>query len=470
LLIDLARAYGLRYRTQEAEQLLDRVLRLCPRNVKVRSMAARSYSMINRPALAIENLERALQLNPQHADAAADLVELATLYEREHRLKEARAAIEQSLALAPDRPEAVYRQALLNLRQRDTAVGRDQLQQLIGRGDMPEQIRSDAWYELGKQFDREGDYDAAMQAFVAAKELLQSQSERFRKEREFLNQRHATLFDQLTSDHFRRWRDERAAADPRRIALLTGHPRSGTTLVEQVLDGHSQLVSADEHLVMGEYVFRPLAAAEPKHTPTADGLDRIPAATLADLRDQYWDKTEGLLGEPIGGRTLLDKNPSLSYMLPVVCRVFPEIKILFALRDPRDVVISCFMQRMPINAISSCYLSLEETAAKYANAMRYWLQIRPQLCADWQEVRYEETVADLPAQARRTLDFLGLSWQANVVDFHERAQTKLVRSPTYQDVTQPVYSHAIGRWKNYAKYLEPVLAPLEPYLKSFGYE
>jgi hypothetical protein len=127
------------------------------------------------------------------------------------------------------------------------------------------------------------------------------------------------------------------------------------------------------------------------------------------------------------------------------------------------------MQRMPINAISSNYLSLEATAAKYTDVMQYWLVIRPMLSCEWHEVKYEDTVADLPRQAQSSLDFLKLPWEESVVDFHTRAQQKRVRSPTAQDVTQPIYSHAIGRWKNYAKYIEPVLHKLEPYLKAFGY-
>jgi tetratricopeptide (TPR) repeat protein len=469
LLIDLARAYGLRYRLEEAAQVLDRVVRLYPRNAKVRSMVARSYSMISRPAQAIEHFEKAQQLNPQHADAATDLIELAALYEREHRLEDARLAIDRALTVLPDRAEAVYRQALLRIRQQEVDVGRAQLQQLATRNDVSAQIRSDAWYEIGKLFDREGEFDAAMHAFQSAKTLLGLQAETFRKEREFLRRRHAAMLEQLTAEHWRRWHKAGETIDRRRIALLTGHPRSGTTLLEQVLDGHSQLISADEYLVMGEMVFRPLAAAEPNHIPTPNGLDAIAADRISELRNDYWRKTEALLGQGVGDRLLLDKNPSLSYLLPVICRVFPEIKVLFALRDPRDVVVSCFMQRMPINGISSCYLTLEDTAAKYVDVMRYWLQIRPQLCCAWQEVKYEDTVADLPAQARRTLEFFGLPWEESVVNFHTRSQSKVVRSPTYLDVTQPVYSHAIGRWKNYAKYMEPVLGTLEPYVKAFGY-
>src|SRR5690606_4627079 len=125
---------------------------------------------------------------------------------------------------------------------------------------------------------------------------------------------------------------------------------------------------------------------------------KLPAEFVRELRQRYWEISETLLDQPIGTRMLLDKNPSLSYLLPVICRVFPEIKILFAIRDPRDVVLSCFMQRLPINAITMNYLSLEATVDKYVDAMNYWLTIRPMLACAWQEIRYEDTVADLQHQ------------------------------------------------------------------------
>jgi Tfp pilus assembly protein PilF len=469
LLIDLARAYGLRYRLPEAEQMLDRALRLYPKSGKVRSMVAASFVMIGRPAQAIEHYRRALELDPQHPESASIYAELTTLYEQDRKLDEAREAVEKALALAPKRPDALYKQALLRIRQGEGDAGIRQLEELIARSDVADQIRSDAWYEIGRLRDRAGDYDGAFSAFTSAKELLAGQAERFHKEAAFLRERHRTMLSQLAPEHFSRWRDAGPAGEPRSIALLTGHPRSGTTLLEQVLDGHSQLVSADEFMVMGEHVFKPIASLEPSHIPTPAGLDAITPERLAPLRDQYWRMTESLLGLGIGRRMLLDKNPSLSYLLPVILRVFPEIKVLFALRDPRDVVLSCFMQRMPINAISWNYLSLEAAAAKYADVMHYWLTIRPMLLCDWQEVKYEDTVSDLTTQAQRTLEFLGLPWQESVVEFDAHARSKRVRSPTAEDVTRPIYSHAIGRWQNYAKYMEPTLTTLEPYMKAFGY-
>jgi hypothetical protein len=165
----------------------------------------------------------------------------------------------------------------------------------------------------------------------------------------------------------------------------------------------------------------------------------------------------------------VDKNPELTMLLPLVARVFPEMKIVFALRDPRDVVVSCFMQQLPLNAVSVHYLTLEGAANKYATTMRAWLKVRDMIKNPWLEVRYEDTVADLEAQARNVLGFLDLPWDDAVLQYHRRAQRKHIHSPTYEAVTKPVYSSSIGRWRNYAKQLDPVLETLQPFVDAFGY-
>jgi hypothetical protein len=102
--------------------------------------------------------------------------------------------------------------------------------------------------------------------------------------------------------------------------------------------------------------------------------------------------------------------------------------------------------------------------------MGAWQTIAPRMRNPYLEVRYEDMVEDLESVARKTLDFLGVTWDAQVLGFDEHAQKKVVRSPTYADVTQPVYKRAVGRWRHYQKYLEPHLAKLAPFAKAFGYE
>ena len=122
-------------------------------------------------------------------------------------------------------------------------------------------------------------------------------------------------------------------------------------------------------------------------------LNRTSLEELNHVRQVYWASMEGVLREPIEGRLLVDKNPELTMLLPLVACVFPEMKIVFALRDPRDVVISCFMQQLPLNPVSVHYLTLEGTVKKYAKTMRAWLKIRGMLRNPWIEIRYEDMVA-----------------------------------------------------------------------------
>jgi hypothetical protein len=145
------------------------------------------------------------------------------------------------------------------------------------------------------------------------------------------------------------------------------------------------------------------------------------------------------------------------------------MKMLIALRDPRDVVLSCFMQKVPLTAISSNWLSLADAAGYYARTMQTWLAVRGLTNSPWLEFRYEDVVADLEREARKILDFLGLPWDEKVLKFYEHAREKMVRSPTYQDVTQPVYSKSVGRWQHYDKHFEPVLETLQPFVNEFDY-
>ena len=101
--------------------------------------------------------------------------------------------------------------------------------------------------------------------------------------------------------------------------------------------------------------------------------------------------------------------------------------------------------------------------------MRAWLALREKLPQPWLQVRYEDVVKDLEGQARRCLQALGLPWDASVMDYRERLAGKAVRSPSYEAVSRPVFKTAIGRWKKYEWYFEPVLPVLEPFVREFGY-
>ena len=195
----------------------------------------------------------------------------------------------------------------------------------------------------------------------------------------------------------------------------------------------------------------------------------MPAERLERLRDRYFRYMTAALNEPLGTRLHLDKNPPMTLVLPGFLRLLPEAMTLIALRDPRDVVISCFFQYLPLNPNSVCFLTLERTARRYENDMAVWRRLKEIMISPWLEVRYEDTVADLRRESLRVLEFLGLPWEEGVLNYRERLKHKVVGSPTYEAVSQPLYTRAIGRWKNYQEFLEPHLSILQPSIDAFGY-
>ena len=179
---------------------------------------------------------------------------------------------------------------------------------------------------------------------------------------------------------------------------------------------------------------------------------------------------EHLLGAPIARRMHFDKNPAYNLTIPLVLRFFPEVRLIVALRDPRDVVLSCYLRYLPLNSVSVRFLDPQRTAERYALDMTAWLKYREMIETPWCEIRYEDTVADSERQARRALDTLALPWDNQVLDYRQRLlATKRVSSPTYAAVAEPIYTRAIGRWKNYERLLEPAMKSLEPFIREFGY-
>ncbi len=142
-----------------------------------------------------------------------------------------------------------------------------------------------------------------------------------------------------------RWFNSRETLQPaRRLALLCGHPRSGTTLLEQALDAHPDIVTAEETHILHDEAYLPLSRGFAPDAPVLEVLESAPASALQQSRESYFRYAALFLGKAIGDKLLIDKNPALNVLIPAVVRIFPEARFLVAIRDPRDVCLSCFMQ------------------------------------------------------------------------------------------------------------------------------
>jgi hypothetical protein len=277
------------------------------------------------------------------------------------------------------------------------------------------------------------------------------------------------LAQQVAAAHFSRWREH--CSDERRppVTLLTGLPRSGTTLLERILDAHSQVVSCDELDAFPRLILPLMLAGRPPEQFTVEVLDSLPADRLRRQRFLYCRLLRAALGHPVGGRMLIDKNPSLLPLLAVYRRLIPDCRLIIALRDPRDALVSCLMAYFPLNDFSVDFLAPESAAERIAADLQIWIRLREQIGEGWCEVRYEAVLDDFKGEAARTLSSLGLAWEDNVLQYRDAGRDRPINSPSYDTVAQPIYTHARGRWRNYADFLEPVLPRLEPAIAALGY-
>jgi tetratricopeptide (TPR) repeat protein len=470
ILLKLATACGRQRFYDQAEQYLARALELAPRKAALCRLVAQTYAMIDRPDRAIECYRRSLELNRDTTVTVPTLLELAGLYERRHQLDDARTVIDEALQRDPGHEEAQLQQAVLDRRRGQVADAELKLRALVDDQSRSPTTRAQASYELAQLLDDQERFDDAFTAFVAAKRLLKPYATPFREQSQMTFQRNQELLGSLDRSTYESWRKVAETDRVYRFSVLTSHPRSGTTLIEQVLDSHDELISADEFDVFAEWIHSPIFRKFRHDTPILTVLEHVPPAVRQQARATYWQQTEAIFDQPIGTRMLLDKNPGVMIMMPVFNWAFPEMKMLIAIRDPRDVVLSCFMQKVPLTAIGSNWLNLTDTAEYYSRTMQTWLAVRNVTESPWLQFRYEDVVEDLEGQSRRILEFLGLPWDDKVLKFYEHAREKVVRSPTYKDVTKPVYQRSVGRWQNYAQHLEPVLEKLEPFVKEFGYK
>jgi hypothetical protein len=189
---------------------------------------------------------------------------------------------------------------------------------------------------------------------------------------------------------------------------------------------------------------------------------------VAALQADYWQRVRSAGIEP-AGKVFIDKHPLNTVKLPLIAKLFPKAKILFAVRDPRDVVFSCFRRRFRMNPSMYEFLTLPGTAALYAATMQAAQSAKRAFALDWHEIRYERLVADFDAEMQRICEFVGLDWSPAMGDFARRLNAREHATPSTAQLAQGLITSATGHWRHYEAQLSPVLPALAPWLERFGY-
>ncbi len=318
---------------------------------------------------------------------------------------------------------------------------------------------------MGDLADRLGNHEEAFEYFKESKKRAAINYERIGADKsKFLNGAKA-IADQLavrgsTSR-------ETSVSKPVRLAFMVGFPRSGTTLLDSILRGHPEVEVIEEKPMLA----RTLEEAGRQESANPGFFAQIDDAQIAGLREIYLDEMKKFCGSNNQDKLIIDKLPLNLIYGGFIHRLFPEARFILVLRDPRDCVLSCFMQDFRANDAMANFLTLEDAAGFYDFVMRLWKRDNDLLTLPVVEVRYENLVTELEASVRPLLDFLGLPWNDAVIRFQETAlKRNQIKTPSYHQVVQPIYQNAKGRWNNYKNQMERVIPVLAPWIKEFGYE
>jgi Tfp pilus assembly protein PilF len=413
---------------------------------------------------ALELLEDLLQREP--ADLPARLL-LANVYERVNRLADAEALLDEITAAGAylDRDalcEIAHQRAQLAYRKGEYAAARSILEQIEPRTDL-DYVH---YRSLAIVCDKIGDTAAAMEALRTVhlrqiEELKIVAPHRIKEDAPVL----PAAVARVAPDDFRNWPELRSPEQKQSPIFIVGMPRSGTTLLEQMLDAHPRLQSMDERPF-----FNILSSQLDNYgVRIPQDLGRLDQRDCDELRKGYlllacskvprkWDAQ------------LVDKNPLNMLWVPMIHRLFPEAKFILALRHPCDVILSCYMQNFRSAVLAAASASLERLAHAYVAAMECWLYHVNLIKPDVFVSRYEDLVADTPGQTRRLAEFLELDDPGSMLLFDARAREKgYIATPSYTQVIEPINRKGLNRWHRYREYFEPVLPILRPMLDHWGY-
>jgi tetratricopeptide (TPR) repeat protein len=476
--VNLAQLLHQRGRLAEAEAACRRALELSPGHIGAQRALGHLAHHRADFAAAAAWFSAVCAALPSDAEA---FMGLGSAFEGEGRFEEADRAYDRATTLAPDHPAAHctrarrseqegdaaaaalhYRRALerdpcwagawIGLaylpQTRFDAAEKEAIGRLLASPDLPDDGRSKLYYALAWTAEREAAWDAAFRWARLANDF----------------DRPRTAFDEAENLAFVRRTIAAFPAAPagagiaaalptgslsERPIFILGMPRSGTTLVEQIVTNHPQAAAG------GELIDIPKFADEIASTdrPYPECVLDLDAAQARRLAERYLERLQRISATAL---RVTDKLPFNFRHLGLITALFPQARILHCRRDPRDIAISCYFIRFHRPISFACDLfELGAYLRHYEILMAHWRRVLPRML----DIRYEDLVTDPEREVRRIIDFCGLPWDERVLRFYETERA--VRTASVNQVRQPIYASAIGRWRHYARYLTPLLAELE---------
>lgn len=381
---------------------------------------------------------KAIELDPVHVETLSNL---AMAYSDQGRFDEAQAVLKELFSIRPEHPRSWALCAELRKMTLDDAAWLETALRLASDPGPNQDDKVSLWFAIGKYYDDTKQYDLAFQAYRQANEL---DKERLHNTgRQYDHAAVVKLFDALIQT----WPGGTAGGFQAGCSLssqplfIIGMPRSGTSLVEQILASHPDVFGAGELRFWGDrFETNRQALLSGNHDA---GLRAGLAADYEKLLRHY----------STDASRIVDKMPHNFTMVGLIHEVFPNAKFIHMRRNPVDTCLSIYFHPLTANhAYATGLDSLARYYREYERLMGHWRAVLPP--TSLLDVSYEELVEDVELWSRRIVEFIGLEWDARCLDFHETERG--VGTPSNWQVRQKIYTSSTARWKNYEKHLGPL--------------
>jgi tetratricopeptide (TPR) repeat protein len=445
-LVDLGRLRKDQDRFAEALECFDRAIALEPTRPQAHYLRAGTLARASFTYEAIESYRRCLALRPEHAGA---LTGLGHVLKAVGQYDAAVASYNACIRLIPGNGETYWSLANLKRYQFDDAMVAE-MERRLSTAKEDEQSDVNFLFALGKAYEDRGDFERAWHFYRTGNVTRRARVFYDPVQTEAMNDR---LIQTYTTDFFA---SHAGAGDPDPSPIfILGLPRSGSTLLEQILASHSQVEGTSELPYIGR------AASSLNHNPDGglnypEAMRELTPDNLRALGEEYLARahTHRRRGAP----RFIDKMPNNFPSAGFIATILPNAKIIDARRHPLDACLSCYRQLFAKGQNFTYDLTeIGEYYLQYQRLMDHWSDVMPGRVLT---VQYEEIVADFENQVRRLLDFCGLPWEDACLRFYESERP--IRTPSSEQVRQPIYSRSVGHWRNYERHLGELIEVVAP--------
>jgi len=488
---------------------LDAAIKLCKQSISINKTSPVGYQKLasiykeqDRPQLAKEAIDHAMQLAPSDyelyitrasifenfgkvEEARADYMEAAELArnsplvllkwaqfeERVNNLAEARRILEEiSSPEAVLEPEIHLLKSVIFRRQGDLDSAIKQLENLRYSDEEQSKLATAIFREKANIFDKQKKYTEALKYYIlAAKSREASQGIKFspdeyctsvESEIGLLNRSFLKRISGLGVKH---------ESDKPVPIFIVGFPRSGTTLLEQILCSHPKIVAGDELPFINEIVDK--APGELNSTKPYPGFltDLVQHSNSEEIvlewRRYYQSRAEELGLRETGVSYYTDKMPLNLHYLPLISIIFPESPIIHIMRNPMDSVLSSVFSNFAFGM--SWANDLSYAANYYKDTMRQANHVIENMSLNYLLLTYEDLVSEQEEWTRKIIEFVGLEWDERCLDFHKTK--RVAKTASYEQVTKKIYSSSVARYRNYEEHLAEPLEILKPVMEKYGY-